>query len=67
MSLSATFTTNWWEDDNFVRLYDPNHVKGRELYGYLQYVNQGSAKPKLEGKEIVIQGLERPPKDGICE
>ena len=45
-------------DDGFVRLTDPNSGKGRELYGYLQSVNEGGAELKLEGKEIRIEGLE---------
>ncbi len=49
---------SWREDDNNVRLYDPNTGKGRELYGYLRSVNTGGAPLKLEGKEIIIQGLE---------
>ena len=49
---------SWREDDNNVRLYDPNTGKGRELYGYLQSVNTGGASLELKGREIVIQGLE---------
>lgn len=49
---------SWREDDNNVRLYDPNTGKGRELYGYLRSVNTGGAPLRLEGKEIIIQGLE---------
>jgi len=39
-------------------LYDQNKGKGRELFGYLQSVNEGGASLSLEGKEIVVQGLE---------
>jgi hypothetical protein len=31
--------------------------KGRELFGYLQSVNEGGAKLEIEGKEIVVSGL----------
>lgn len=44
-----------WVDDGFVRLHDPNEGKGRELFGYLQSVNEGGAALTLVGKEIVIQ------------
>jgi poly-gamma-glutamate synthesis protein (capsule biosynthesis protein) len=54
---SVSLVPSWREDDNFVRLYDPNTGKGRELFGYLNSVNEGGAELKLEGKEIVIQGL----------
>ena len=55
---SVSLVPTWREDDNFVRLYDPNKGKGRELYGYLQSVNEGGAELKLVGKEIVVQGLD---------
>jgi len=48
---------SWREDDNFVRLYDPNTGKGRELLGYLRSVNVGGAELNIEGREIVIEGL----------
>ena len=54
---SVSFVPSWREDDNFVRLYDPNVGKGRELYGYLKSVNEGGADLKIEAKEIVVQGL----------
>ena len=55
---SVSLVPTWREDDNFVRLYDPNEGKGRELFGYLQSVNEGGAELELVGKEIVIKGLE---------
>lgn len=55
---SISLVPTWREDDNFVRLYDPNEGKGRELYGYLQSVNEGGAELQLVGKEIRIQGLD---------
>ena len=51
---SVSFVPSWREDDNFVRLYDPNTGKGRELFGYLQSVNEGGADLKIVGKEIVV-------------
>lgn len=54
---SVSFVPSWREDDNFVRLYDPNVGKGRELFGYLQSVNEGGAELKIEGKEVVVEGL----------
>ena len=35
-------------------LYDPNIGKGRELFGYLQSVNESGADLKIVGKEIVV-------------
>ncbi len=55
---TVSLIPTWREDDNFVRLYDPNEGKGRELFGYLQSVNEKGAELKLAGKEIVVQGLE---------
>ncbi len=54
---SVSLVPTWREDDNFVRLYDPNEDKGRELYGYLKSVNEGGADLKLVGKEIVIETM----------
>ena len=54
---SLSVVPTWREDDNFVRMYDPNAGKGRELFGVLQSVNEGGADLKIVGKEIVIQGL----------
>ena len=54
---SVSLVPTWREDDNFVRLYDPNAGKGRELYGYLKSVNEGGADLKLVGKEIVIEAM----------
>ena len=49
---TVSMVPTWREDDNFLRLYDPNEGKGRELFGYLQSVNEGGAPLKLVGKEI---------------
>ena len=48
---------SWREDDNFVRLYDPNMGKGKELFEYLQSVNANGAGLRISGKEIVVEGL----------
>jgi poly-gamma-glutamate synthesis protein (capsule biosynthesis protein) len=55
---SLSLVPSWREDDNLVRLYDPNTDKGRELFGYLNSVNEGGAELELRGKEIVVLGLE---------
>ena len=54
---SVSLVPTWRENDNFVRLYDPNTGKGRELFGYLQSVNDDGAQLELKGQEIVIKGL----------
>lgn len=54
----VSLVPSWREDDNFVRLYDPNEGKGRELFGYLKSVNEGGAGLKIVGKEIVVQGIQ---------
>lgn len=53
----VSMVPSWREDDNFVRLYDPNKGKGRELFGYLQSVNENGAELEIKGKEIVVKGL----------
>ena len=57
---SVSLVPTWREDDNFVRLYDPNEGRGRELFGYLKAVNAGGAPLELVGKEILVQGLDGP-------
>ena len=54
---SVSLVPSWREDDNFVRLYDPNTGKGRELFGYLNSVNEGGAELELRGREITVLGL----------
>ncbi|WKN44997.1 CapA family protein [Tunicatimonas pelagia] len=51
---SVSLVPTWRDDDNFLRLYDPNYGKGRELLGYLRSVNEGGAPLKLVGKEIQV-------------
>lgn len=53
----VTLVPTWRDDDNELRLYDPNQGQGRELFGYLQSVNEDGAELKIEGKEIVIYGI----------
>ena len=48
---------SWREDDNFVRLYDPNVGKGKELYQYLESVNEEGAGLRIVGKEIIVEGF----------
>ena len=56
---SVSMVPTWRDDDNFVRLYDPNLGKGRELFGYLKSVNEGGASLELAGHEIVIRATPR--------
>jgi len=53
----VSLVPSWLGDDKQVRLHDPNEGKGRELFGYLQSVNENGVELKLEAKEIVIKGL----------
>jgi len=53
----VSLVPTWREDDNFVRLYDPNQGKGKELLGYLNTVNEGGAHLTVQGKEIVVEGV----------
>ena len=55
--LSVSLVPTWRDDDNELRLYDPDTGKGRELFGYLQSVNEGGANLEIKGKEIIIKGL----------
>lgn len=54
----VSLVPSWREDDNFVRLYDPNSGKGRELFGYLLSVNgNDGAALALRGQEIRVDGI----------
>ena len=55
---SVSLVPSWREDGDNVQLCDPNVGKGRELFGYLQSVNEGGATLRIERKEIVVEGLE---------
>ena len=55
---SAWVVPTWRDQDNDVRLYDPNEGKGRELYGVLQSVNESGASLRLEGKAIRVLDIQ---------
>lgn len=55
---AVSLVPSWREDDNFVRLYDPNDGKGRELFGHLNAVNGNDGAPlTLRGQEIQVGGV----------
>ena len=54
---AVSLVPTWRAEDNELRLYNPNKGKGRELFGYLQSVNEGGAELVIEGKEILIKGI----------
>ncbi len=51
---SVSLVPTWREDDNFVRLYDPNTGKGKELLGYFKSIHEGEVPFKVVGKEIML-------------
>lgn len=53
----VSLVPTWREDDNYLRLYDPNHGKGQELWYYLNRVNENGAHIEILNKEIRINGL----------
>ena len=53
----ASLVPTWREDDNQVRLYDPNQGRGRDLFGKLLSVNEGGAPLALVGREISVGGV----------
>ncbi|MCM5663180.1 CapA family protein [Galbibacter mesophilus] len=53
----VSLVPTWREDDNFLRLYDPNQGKGKELFEYLQSVNESGAPLIVEGQEIKVEGI----------
>ena len=55
----VSLVPTWREDDNFLRLYDPDEGKGRELFGYLNSVNEGGASLEIRNIEIVLTDLQR--------
>lgn len=55
---SLSLVPTWRDQDNLIRMYDPNVGKGKELYGYLKSVNMGGAPLQVLGKEISVKGLE---------
>ncbi|MGK7393742.1 MAG: CapA family protein [Candidatus Cyclobacteriaceae bacterium M3_2C_046] len=54
---AVSLVPTWRAGDNELRLYDPNEGKGRELFGYLNSVNEGGAELVINGKEIEIKGI----------
>lgn len=55
---SVSLVPTWRDEENFLRLEDPNQDKGKELLGVLKSVNEGGAALEVRGKEIVILGAE---------
>ena len=55
--VGISLVPSWLDEDNDVRLEDPQMGKGRELYGHLLAVNDGGAELALHGREIVVRGL----------
>jgi len=54
---TVSMVPTWREDDNFLRLYDPNVGRGKELLGYLKSVNSGGAELEILNQEIVLSEL----------
>ncbi|MGB6153098.1 MAG: CapA family protein [Pricia sp.] len=54
---SVSLVPTWRDDENFLRLEDPNQGKGKELLGVLKSVNEGGADLEVRGKEIVVSGI----------
>lgn len=54
---SIFLVPTWRDDDNFVRIYDPNKGKGKELFDYLESVNESGADLEIKGKKILVQGI----------
>ena len=55
---SVNMVPTWRDDDNFVRLYNPNTGQGRELYGILKSVNNGGAPLELMEHAIQIKSFD---------
>ena len=54
---AASLVPSWLDDNNDVRLENPQSGKGRELFGYLSAVNGADgAKLIIRGNEIVVTG-----------
>lgn len=53
----ASLVPTWRDDDNQLRLYDPNAGKGRELFDVLLSVSEGGAPLALVGREIAVGGV----------
>ena len=55
---SVDIVPTWRDDDNFVRLYNPNTDQGRELYGILKSVNSEGAPLKLTENAIRMKSFD---------
>ena len=54
---AVSLVPSWLDDNNDVRLENPQNGKGRELFGYLSAVNgSDGAKLTIRGNEIIIEG-----------
>ena len=54
---AVSLVPSWLDDNNDVRLENPQTGKGRELFGYLSAVNgSDGAKLTIRGNEIIIEG-----------
>jgi hypothetical protein len=54
---SISLVPTWRDDENSLRLEDPNHGKGKELLGVLKSVNEGGAGLEVKGREIMVSGV----------
>ena len=54
---SVDLVPTWRDDDNFVRLYNPNTGQGRELFGILKSVNGEGAPLELTEHTIRIKSF----------
>ena len=55
---SVDMVPTWRDNDNFVRLYNPNTDRGRELYGILKSVNSEGAPLKLTENAIRMKSFD---------
>ena len=55
---SVNMVPTWRDNDNFVRLYNPNTRRGRELYGILKSVNNEGAPLELTEHAIQIKSFD---------
>ncbi len=52
---AISLVPSWLDDNNDVRLENPQNGKGRELFGYLSAVN--GAELTVRGNEIIVEGI----------
>ena len=54
---AVSLVPSWLDDNNDVRLENPQNGKGRELFGYLSAVNGADgAELAIRGNEIILEG-----------